>query len=277
MTTFIDQTYGPQTAHVPEQTMAPHEVNARFQSYLQNPTQDQSAPFQPSTYKIDPMEDDRVYAGTYVDSESGIEYHSWEEPTIHKEVDYSLNPSDNTMDRLREQFMGGTNDDVRKALGVPDYMPEDNLIGPMNDAKDGFRSVAGEMAVRKWTGDRARAEALRKMENNFEGIDDRVGGPVGYIGLHPISYVRGEDVRGKVTAYELDDRPRMTQPKSLVESTVRTAPTVVSRTEDTTDWLAHGQYGNTFGYRDVNEYPGDAEARRAPPTFMPPSIQVQLM
>lgn len=239
-----------------------------------------SAPFALSTYQIDPREDDRVYTGTYIDPGTGVEHHSWEEAMPEKESDVSLNPSSETMERLAESFMGGINDDVRRKLGIPDYKPEDNIqIAPLS-GEDGFRAHVGDWdSVRLYTEEHAQGEALRKMENNFEGIDERVGGPTGYIGLHPMLYARPQDVRAPVSAMELDDKERLMNPTSHVSAHGAWAkPTTISSKESNMNWQESGQWGHSFAMRDINQMPGDAEARAQPPRFIenPPHVNIIL-
>ena len=257
----------------------PGVSNTAVHFKLKDPQAIDAAPFVHSTYQVDPSQDDREYTGTYTDPETGIQYHTWEETMFDRDVDYNLNPDDDVMERLFEQATGGTNDDVRAKLGVPDYKPEENYLMTMTNPQDGLRPFAADEAVRAYDNEVQRAQALRKMENNFQGIDERVGGPTGYVGYQPMHYARVQDVKGKVTAYELDDRQRFGNAKSHVDAAApRTAPTVVSRQENFNRWRSHHTYGHKFGFREINEYPGDREAKQNPPKFIhnPPRVQFVL-
>jgi len=252
---------------------------AAVHARMQDPSGVHAEPFIRQAYETDPVLDDRVFTGTYVDPETNVEYYAWENPIGEKEVDYSLNPDDDTLDRLREQFMGGTNDDVRAKLGVPDYKPEDNIATPMLNPTNGFRADVGEWdAVRLRTEEHARSEALRKMENNFEGVDERVGGPHGHIGYQRIHHARLQDVQGVFRAEDLDHKERANAPKSHTEvQAIRTGPTLHTRQEAAMPWRSHGTYGHTFGFREINQFPGDAQARSTHPHFIDNPRNVVLM
>lgn len=257
---------------------APHVTNTQAHLHLQNPQRFDSAPYAMSSYQTDPRQDTRVYAGTFKDPVSGVEYHTWEEPPTDRQVDYNLNPDTAVMDRLFELHSGGLNEDTCKKLGIPEYRDESNYRMFMNNPEDGLHNRKADEAVRQYAEARGRAEALRKMENNFQGVDDSLGMRPGHMGLQPLHYARAQDAP-QVTAFELDERERLTNPDVRVEMTApRTAPRLFGYQEARMDWEGGAQVAQTFGFRDVNDYPGDAEARSKPPTFVenPPQVQVLL-
>lgn len=230
-----------------------------------------AAPYVASTYQTPAHHDDRVYVGTYIEPGTGQEHHAWENAMPEKEVDESLNHSFDAMERLSESFMGGINDDVRRKLGIPNYKPEKNIMEPAVSGQDGFRTHVGEWdAIRMYNLEKARAAQLYRMENNVEGIDERVGGPTGYIGLHPMQYARKQDVQAPVTAFELDDRERLVNPTVQVEQHGAWAkPTMRARPESMVEWQSTGTWGNVFGMREINEFPGDRKAKTQAPSFFP--------
>lgn len=222
-----------------------------------------------------------VYAGKMRDPVTGQEFHTFENGMPEKEVDESLNPSFDSMERLTELAMGSTNVDIRRKMGIKDYKPEDNnTVAPLS-GDQAFRKEFGHWdSVRVWDLERAKQESMRKMENNFEGIDERVGGPTGYVGLHPMQYARKEDNQTHVTAYEMDDRGRINNPMAkTVQHGAWAQPTTYQRQDPNKTWQQSGKWGHTFGMREVNEFPGDREARSRPPTFIQnkPEVQVILM
>lgn len=222
-----------------------------------------------------------VYSGKMKDPVTGEEFYTFENELPEKEVDESLNPSTTAMDRLTELAMGSTDDDIKHRLDISNHKPEENNMLHALKPEDGLRTQFGDWdSVRLWDLQRAQEESHRTIDNNFEGIDERVGGPSGYRGYQPMHYARPQDVKAQVTAYELDDRERMANPAAQVgQHGAWAKPTQYNRKELHDEWKQGGKWGQTFGFRDVNEYPGDAEARRQPPTFVhnTPEVQVILM
>lgn len=238
------------------------------------------APYSLHTYR-EKADEGLVYAGKMKDPVTGQEFHTFENAMPEKEVDESLNPSFHSMERLTEVAMGSTHGDIRRKMGMKDHKPEDNnMIAPLS-GDQAFRKEFGHWdSVRLWDLDRAKQESRRKQENNFAGIDERVGGPTGYVGLHPMQYARKEDNQVQVTAYELDDRARLNNAMAkTVQHGAWAQPTTYQRQDPNKTWQQSGKWGNAFGMREVNEFPGDREAKRAKPSFIEnkPEVQVILM
>ncbi len=223
-----------------------------------------SAPFAQTAYSMNPGEDDRVYAGRYTDATTGEEYDMWEEAMPEPETDESLQPSNEGMDRMLEQYSGGLNNHAeQKRLGIPDHKPEENIMLSMNDSEDHVRMLFGNWdKVREWDERRAKEEGRRKMENNFEGIDERVGGPGGSLGIHYMGYTKDYS-HVPISGYELNDKGVTANPSTQTQLPGAWAkPTQYIRNENNLNWHSTGIGGHPFAMRQVNEYPGDRDAHK---------------
>ena len=266
------------------ETLNPHKPinNTLIHNILSNDAQGMvvGAPFTLNTYQEN-ANADLVYSGIMKDPVSGREYHTFENAMPEKESDQSLNRSFHAMERLTEQARGSTNDDIKYKLDIQDYKPEDNIQEKAITGDMAFKKVMGISdydAVRLWDLERAKQESRRKMENNFEGIDERVGGPTGYIGLHPMHYARKEHNQVQVSAYELDDRERMTNASAIVtQHGAWAAPTLYQRKEQNKSWNQVGQWGGAHGLRDTLTMPGDKEAEQMKPSFIQNKHDVQIV
>lgn len=229
-----------------------------------------SAPFAASSYEASPHSDGRVYAGTYTDSTTGIEYHMWEEAMPERETDESLQPSHEAMDRMLEVFSGGlNNDEAITHMGVPNFKPEENNMAPVMTPEDTMRKRFGNWdALRSYADRRATEESARRMENNFEGINEKEGGPSGSLGIHSMAYTKNYN-HVPVSAAEMHDKGRISNPSSQVQLPGMWAkPTQITRQENFSTWNSVGTGGHVFGMREINEMPGDREARSKPPQFL---------
>ena len=239
-----------------------------------------SAPFAQSAYSMGQTEDDRVYAGRYTDAATGEEYDMWEEAMPEPETDESLQPSNEAMDRMLEQFSGGLNNwDEQKRLGVPQHKPEDNIMISMNDPEDHVRMKFGSWdQIREYEERKARETGRLKMENNFQGMNEKENGPGGSLGLHHMGYTQNYD-HAAISGYELSDKGHTGNPTAQVQLPAPWAkPTQYIRNENNLNWHSNGIAGHTFAMRDVNEYPGDRDAHKHADQManLPPLVNVVL-
>lgn len=267
----------PNHEHFIKESDVPVNRNA-VHDYMNGSMNNFTAPFARSSYAIDPRSDDRVYTGIHTDPVTGKQYHTFEEAMPERETDENLQPSNEGMDRLREMFSGGlNNDEAIRHMGIPDYKPEENNMEHQMTPEDTVRHNFGNWDIlRQYADRRAQEESTRRMENNFEGINEKEGGPTGSLGIHHLGYTKDYN-HVPISGYELGDKGRIANPTSQVELPGAWAqPTQITRQENYANWHSMGIGGHTFAMRDVNDMPGDREARMQPPQFLKPYVQVIL-
>lgn len=222
-----------------------------------------AAPFSKETYEADPYMDDRIYTGIYTDPETGQQYHTYEEGMPDREVDYSLNPSHESMERLFENYTGGLGGDAKDRLGLPHYKPEDNLKEAPLSTEDYYRREYGDVPEQRARDEEfARNQLALTAENTFAGIRDDMGHKYNHVGLQPIHHGLARDAGLVHRPGDIDHRERAHNPTPHNGARAPSArPQLRNTTEMETTWISRPTFGYANESREVNQMPGDREAQ----------------
>lgn len=262
------QKHGAYQSYAPSRTL--HDKGTKFinqpststnTNFTYMPNSMLTAPFTMDAYRMNEQEEDRVYGGTYIDSQ-GVEHHYWEEKMPDPETDEPLQPEHVAMDRMLEIYSGGINNaETQKHLGIKNFKPEDNNMISQHKGVSYLKKKFGAWnEIRQYDERRAIEESRRRMENNFNGFNQSEGGPANSIGIHSLNYTKDYS-HTTISGHELNDKGYMPNPTAITALPgIRTRPTQYQRQTNHNNWHSSGIGGHTFAMRDINQYPGDKDA-----------------